>query len=207
MDGVIFDTERLARNLWREVFAAQGYNYSDEEYKKVIGRTMSVTEHILREDYGDKFPIDEMIEEQDSLWRRETANFIDLKPGVIELLDWLRKQEIPCAVGSSTNHEEVLSKLTVNGLRDYFVVVVGGDYVEQGKPAPDIFLKCLEYLELNAIDCLVIEDSRNGLKAACTAGIPALMIPDLISEDDIDSDIDFAVCDSLLELKEQLQQL
>jgi len=202
MDGVIFDTEVLARRLWQSVFEDYGYSLPDATYKKVIGRTMDAARQVLIDEYGPELPMDIMFDEQDALYRKITAQPISQKPGVIEILEYLKQRNIPCAVGSSTYHEDVENTLCVNGLRDYFATVVGGDYVAQGKPAPDIFLKCAEYLQVEPANCLVIEDSNNGLRAANAAGMRTVMIPDLIPANEIDSDLEFTVCSSLCELKD-----
>jgi len=204
MDGVIFDSEVLSRRLWREVFTDYGYSFTDETYRKLIGLPMHATYKLLAEIYGPELPIEEMAEKQDRLWQEKMCSPVELKPGVIEILDFLKEKDVPCAVGSSTYHDEVEERLKLSGLRDYFDVVVGGDYVENAKPAPDIFLKCAEYLKVSPADCLVIEDSANGLKAAQAAGIPAVMVPDLIPPSEVDSSIDFTINTSLLELRKLL---
>ncbi|MCL2402762.1 MAG: HAD family phosphatase [Coriobacteriia bacterium] len=204
MDGVIFNTEVIARRLWREVFIEYGYEFSDETYKRLIGLPMHASYQLLTEIYGKGLPIEEMAKKQDTLWQKTTSGKkTELKSGVFEILDFLKSHEVPCAVGSSTYHDEVEERLKINGLRDYFDVVVGGDYVEHAKPAPDIFLKCAEYLNVQPADCLVIEDSKNGLIAANAAGIPAVMIPDLIPADEVD-DLEFVMYVSLRELEELL---
>ena len=205
MDGVIFNTEVLARRLWREVFEEYGYSFSDTTYKQLIGRSMPATYKILSEKYGAELPIKEMAAKQDALWQRATAEAVEKKAGVHEILDYLQSRGIPCAVGSSTNHTEVEKRLEQNGLRDYFDVVVGGDYVENAKPAPDIFLKCAEYLQLDPRNCLVIEDSVNGLRAAKAARMQAVMIPDLIPFDEVDQSLFLVAYPSLAELQEFLR--
>jgi len=202
MDGVIFNTEVLARRLWREVFKEYGYGFSDTTYKKLIGRSMPAAYRILSEEYGSELPIKEMAKKQDILWQEATAEAAEKKEGIHEVLEYLQSRGIPCAVGSSTNHVEVEKRLEQNGLRDYFDVVVGGDYVENAKPAPDIFLKCAEYLGVDPRNCLVIEDSVNGLRAAKAAGMQAVLIPDLIPFDEIDRSLFLVAYPSLTELQE-----
>jgi len=208
MDGVIFNTEVLSRRLWREVFAEYGYDFTDTTYKKLIGRSMPAAYRILAEEYGPELPITELAEKQDRLWQEATTDFVEKKPGIHEILDFLNGISMPCAVGSSTNHIEVEERLALNGLRDYFDVVVGGDYVESAKPAPDIFLKCAEYLKVEPADCLVIEDSVNGLKAAKAAGTQAIMIPDLIPASEAAAEgLDFTTYASLGDLQAHLERL
>ena len=207
MDGVIFDSEVIARDCWRKVFSDYGYEFTDAIYKKLIGRSMPAAYQILTELYGSDLPINEMSVKQGALWQDATHDTVRQKAGVAEILDYLKSINIPCAVGSSTSHVEVEERLQNCGLRDYFQVVVGGDYVEHAKPAPDIFLKCAEYLKVAPKDCLVIEDSNNGLRAAKTAGIPAVMIPDLLPADEIDDDIHFVEFSSLLDLLAHIKTL
>jgi len=207
MDGVIFNTEVLSRRLWREVFKEYGYGFSDTTYKKLIGRSMPDAYKILSEEYGPELPIEELAERQDALWHKATAGETEKKAGIHEILEYLQSRGIPCAVGSSTNHVEVEKRLEQNGLRGYFDVVVGGDYVENAKPAPDIFLKCAEYLGVDPRNCLVIEDSVNGLRAAKAAGMQAALIPDLIPFDEIDRSLFLVAYPSLTELQEFLRNI
>ena len=207
MDGVLFDTEQLSRRLWREVFERYGIDFSDELFLKLIGRTMDAVYKTLALELGSGLPLQEIFDEQEDLYKETTSLPMPLKPGVHELLDWLREQGIPCAVGSSTNHSEVEDTLAINDLRRYFPVVVGGDYVKHGKPAPDIFLKAAEYLQTEPANCLVIEDSNNGLKAAKAAHIPAIMVPDIVGPDEVDPDLQFTVCNSLFDVRDLLATL
>jgi len=84
------------------------------------------------------------------------------------------------AVASSTARTEVERRLSVAGLRHRFLVTVGGDEVARGKSAPDLFLLAAERLGVTPADCLVLEDSELGIRAAAAAGMTAVMIPDLI---------------------------
>ncbi|MCL2680123.1 MAG: HAD family phosphatase [Coriobacteriia bacterium] len=204
MDGVLFDTEVLARHLWQEIFSEYGYTLPDETYKKVIGRTMEAARHILVEEYGPDLPMDAMFDEQDVRYRAALAQHVPQKPCVNEILDYLQLINMPCALGSSTHYADVITHLQVNGLRDYFTAVVGGDCVAQGKPAPDIFLECAKQLAVAPAHCLVIEDSNNGLRAANAAGMQAIMVPDLLAPKDTDSDLNFTVCASLCEVMDLL---
>ncbi len=91
-----------------------------------------------------------------------------------ELLDRLDRAGIPRAVGSSSHHAWVEKILDHLGLRERFPIIVGGDDVAHGKPAPDIFLRCAELLGVPPERCAVIEDSANGVLAARRAGMAAI---------------------------------
>ena len=101
------------------------------------------------------------------------------KKGLDELLAWLKARGLPAAVASSTYRSLVERNLRTAGVEEYFRKVVTGDQVEQGKPAPDIFLLAARQLGLAPGNCLVLEDSFNGVRAGAAAGCVTVMIPDL----------------------------
>jgi HAD superfamily hydrolase (TIGR01509 family) len=205
MDGVIFDTERLARELWEKVFADYGYTLTDDCFKSVIGRTIEDTMQIFEDAFGHDIPIQEMDEKQEALYQDYINKPLPFKPGVFELIAYLDAHNLPKAVGSSTYTDQVKGILARNDILQHFQAVVGGDEVKQGKPCPDIFLKAAEQLGVAPKDCLVLEDSENGIKAANNAGIPVLMIPDLIPPEDIAPAAHFSVVQSLGEVIGLLQ--
>ena len=101
------------------------------------------------------------------------------KKGLDELLAWLKARGLPAAVASSTYRSLVERNLRTAGVEEYFRKVVTGDQVEHGKPAPDIFLLAARQLGLAPGNCLVLEDSFNGVRAGAAAGCVTVMIPDL----------------------------
>jgi beta-phosphoglucomutase-like phosphatase (HAD superfamily) len=101
------------------------------------------------------------------------------KAGAGELLAWLAAAAIPCAVATSTRRARARSKLCDAGILDHFVAVIGGDDVVHGKPAPDIYLAAAAALGVPAAQCLAIEDSETGFRAAHAAGMTTILVPDL----------------------------
>ena len=194
MDGVLLDSETVARSLWQEVFREAGYTLSNEEYQKVIGRTMEACKEIFHELFPSitSSEMDELFSVQEAKYNAETLKGNQLKPGVKDLLEYFQAIEIPCALGSSTYKEDVWRALKANAIFDYFKVIVAGDMVPQGKPAPDIFLRAAFELGYKPKDCVVVEDSKNGLLAAVRAGIPAIMVPDLLTA----KEVELASCES-----------
>ena len=104
---------------------------------------------------------------------------IALKPGLLDLLDWLEARRIPKAVATSTRRDRAQAKLARTALLSRFVALVGGDEVARGKPAPDIFLAAAARLGEAAQHCVVLEDSEPGVRAALAAGMTPIMVPDL----------------------------
>jgi HAD superfamily hydrolase (TIGR01509 family) len=99
---------------------------------------------------------------------------------VIELLEWLKANEIPMAVATSTQHDIAIKKLELAGLDGYFDVLATGCEVEHGKPHPEIYFLAAERLGIAAETCLAFEDSNNGTHAAVAANMITYQIPDLV---------------------------
>ena len=112
----------------------------------------------------------------------------------------LKKKNIKMAVASSTRYERVLSNLKSIKVDHYFDAIIGGDQIQHGKPAPDIFLKAVELLGVSKEDALVLEDSKNGILAAHAGNIPVICIPDLIHHSKDILDLTVGCYDSLDQL-------
>jgi HAD superfamily hydrolase (TIGR01509 family) len=208
MDGLMLDTEILAREAWFNTMRAYGIDLTDAVYLQVLGTTGARTRRIFQDAYGADIPIDTMYEHKQRYIDDAIAQGrIAVKPGLITLLDHLDAHHIPRAVGSSTVRALVLKKLEVAGVRDRFEVIVGGDEVQHGKPAPDIFLRCADLLNMPPANCVVLEDSDNGVRAAHAAGMKCIMVPDLKPPADDVMPLADAVVGSLNEVIEAIDQL
>jgi len=208
MDGLMLDTEALAREAWFETMRKFGVALTDDVYLRVLGTTGAHTRQIFVEAYGVDIPIDEMYaHKQAYIDRALTLGRIRTKPGLIDLLDWLDEHGLKKAVGSSTARYLVTLKLSVVGLLDRFSVIVCGDEVERGKPAPDIFLRCATLLYTLPEACIVLEDSDNGVRAATTAGMRCIMVPDLKRPDEDVARLTLGVVQTLTDAKSMLSAL
>ena len=179
LDGLLLDTERLARRAWQSALADWGYSLPDALFLSVIGRTARSTAEVFRQSFGPDLPLDLVIRRKDEVLDALYAQPIPVQPGVLEVLACLDEWDIPRAVASSTVRARVLFKLARTGLLDRFPVVVGGDEVPHGKPAPDVFLAAAQRLDVAAAACLVLEDSDAGVAAAEAAGMRVIMVPDI----------------------------
>ena len=206
MDGVIFDSERLYIDCCIEVAEKLGMDQIVETCHRCIGVTTEVTRAILLETYRDIDLVDRFREQSVALVRSIIdSGLLELKPGVRELLDFLRAKGCRIAIASSTRTDIVEKELADARLIGYFSAVVGGDRAQRSKPNPDIFLKAAELLGEKPGNCVVIEDSFNGIRAAKAAGMTAIMVPDqLVPDEEIRGLADF-VLPSLLVVKEQIK--
>jgi len=181
MDGLLLDTERVCLEAFRAACYALSVPFLEETYLGIIGRNAQGIEEVLSAGYSDKiaYPI------LRAAWMERyhpvvETQAIPLKKGVIELLDWLKTQNIPMAVATSTHKELAITKLKLAGIYDYFEQLSAGCEVSKGKPDPEIFLLAAERLKKLPESCLVFEDSNNGVRSGIAANMQVFQIPDLV---------------------------
>ena len=179
MDGLMLDTERIALTVWRQAAADLGFTLDDEVAERMVGRTSATNRLMLQMHFGDAFSYDELLTLADSRYRETLdRDGVPRKDGLIELLDFLESRRIPRAVATSTARDLARHKLGQAGVAHYFDVIVGGNEVAHGKPAPDIFLRAAECLGKLPAECVVLEDSGPGIYGASSAGMLTILIPD-----------------------------
>lgn len=197
MDGLIFDSERAARDAWRAALGARGYELGDEVYLQAVGRTADEAGEVLVRAFGGGLPLAELQDDKDRRLRALLGEVPPLKPGVRDVLDEAGRLGLPAAVASATAAPEVRRRLAAAGLERRFAAVAGGDEVRAGKPAPDLFLRAAELLAVPPASCLVLEDAEAGIRAAAAAGMRAVMVPDLVQPSPACRALCAAVVDSL----------
>ncbi len=202
MDGLMFDTERLARDAWRCAMAEHGYALADEAYLTAVGRTVEGACSVFVDALGPDVPIAEIEAAKARYLRDMLEPGPPLKPGLLTFLDGLDALRLPLAVASATARAEVERRLASVGLLDRFGAVVGGDEVASGKPAPDLFLLAAERLAARPADCVVFEDSEAGVHAAAAAGMAVVVVPDLVEPSPSARAVARAVVPSLAEALE-----
>jgi HAD superfamily hydrolase (TIGR01509 family) len=207
MDGLMFDTERLARDAWRRAMAEHGYALDDEVYLSVVGRTVEGACGAFVDAFGPGLPILDIEAAKARYLREMLEPGPPLKHGLLALLDGLEALGLPLAVASATARAEVERRLVGVGLLARFGAVVGGDEVALGKPAPDLFLVAAARLGASPAECLVFEDSEAGVNAAAAAGMAVVMVPDLVEPSPSARVLAEAVLPSLAEALEIVRTL
>ena len=208
MDGVIFDTERLVIEFWKEV--AKKHNIPNVEHTCIqcLGTNRVRTREIFLENYGADFPFDPYRAEVTELFNTHYKGVpLPTKPGVRELLSYLQEQDIKVGLASSTAQHLVRDEIGTAGLLPYFQTLVCGDMVEHSKPAPDIFLKACEILNADPTKSIAIEDSFNGIRSAHCACMTPIMVPDQVQPTDEIRALAFHVMPSLLDVLNWLKTL
>ena len=177
MDGVILDSESICDRCWE--IAAKEFDVCGTD---VINECRGTNKHdsaiIIRNHFGQQFDAEKFLARTSELFKEiENKSGVPLMPYAKEILDYL-KSKYRIALASSTRGERVKNQLADAGLLDYFETLTTGDMVVHSKPDPEIYLMAVKSIGLRPEDCVAIEDSPNGLKSACAAGIKTILIPD-----------------------------
>ena len=196
MDGVMFDTERLYEEAFSIVAKNWGYEseVSEEFIKSFKGKTKAhmkilfktLLDDISLEREGKEFDFDEYLKQIYGY----IDNFIEnngklVKDGLIELLQYAKENNIKTAIGTSEKSQRVqfyLNKANIS--EDDFGAIICGDMVQNGKPAPDIFLKACDKLSVSPEEAIIIEDALNGIIAAYRSGAKPIMVVDCVEPTD-----------------------
>ncbi len=181
MDGLLLDTERPARAAWLAALASAGVILSDADYLALVGVSHATSSaRLLAFLDGDLERFATVRERAAEALRAELRGGVfEPKAGARALLERLAGAGIPCAVATSTFRDEALARLEDAGLLAFFAAVCGGDEVEHGKPAPDLYRLALERLGAASQESIAFEDSGPGVQAALAAGLQVVNVPDL----------------------------
>lgn len=181
LDGLMVDTERIALECWIEAAGAFGWEITRETCLALVGIDRRESRQALLDRMGGSFPLaDVSTRGRVRYLERLRGEGVLVKPGLVELLDWLRARAVPVAVATSTQQDLALEKLALAGLRERFDTIVGGDQVPKGKPAPDVYREAIARIGAEPAHCIALEDSEIGLRAAHAAGVTCIVVPDLL---------------------------
>ena len=181
MDGLILDTEKLYLEYGLEVFEELGYDITEEVFLGTVGMTDKSSGEYYSKLYGENFDYNIIVEKIDvKLLVTSKDGKVGLKNGLFELLKFSDENDVKKVVATSTARKKAEFMLENAGILDRFDFLVCGDEVKKGKPNPEIFLKAAEIAGVDPKNCMVLEDSHNGLRAANSAGMLPVMIPDLL---------------------------
>ena len=179
MDGTLIDTEKYDRIFWPMALKEFGYEMTDEQALSMrsLGRPFAPAR--LREMFGSQLDYHAVRERRKVLMEeRLDREGIELKPGALELLSWLKSHGIRSAIATATDLQRTEKYLGGLGIRHCFDQVISAAMVKEGKPSPDVYLYACEQLDRRPWDCLAVEDSPNGVLSACRAGCRVVMVPD-----------------------------
>lgn len=185
MDGLMLDTEKLLMRFWIESANEHGFDMKKEHVLSIRSLAAKYASPKLKGIFGEEFDYFSVRSRRIELMNAYIReNGVEKKSGLDELLVYLKSNGYKIAVATATDKERAYMYLTSVGVWDYFDKFVCNSMVENGKPAPDIYLKACEELNLSPCECIALEDSPNGIKSAHTAGCLPVMVPDLSQPDE-----------------------
>lgn len=175
LDGVILDSADEHRRAWRRLAQDEGIVFTDADFTATFGkRNADIIPHYWPVHSAEQ--LRELADRKEVYFRefiRETAAFL---PGAQELMRALHEARFAQALASSTPIENIQLISELLGLERYLSILVSGETVEHGKPAPDIFLRAAQELRVQPVSCVVIEDAVAGVEAAHAAGMRCIAV-------------------------------
>jgi beta-phosphoglucomutase family hydrolase len=173
MDGVLVDSEPFHIEIEKQQFLLNQISISDEEHSQYMGVASDVMWKEIAEHHSFNVSVEDLTEQfkVQSIQYFSELDEIPVMPGLIDLLEKLSRKNFPMAVASSSYPEIIKIILEKTGLLKYFKVIVSSQEAGKSKPEPDVFLLAARKLGVLPQNCLVIEDSANGIKAAQAAGM------------------------------------
>ena len=178
LDGLMVDSEPHSLASWKAVLAERGVTLDQLTIDSILGLRIDATARTLIEKYHLADTVQALSEAKTEYQIAHLDGNVKPMPGLLELLDEIDRRGLKKAVASSGIRRYVEAVLRANGLLDRFSVIITGDQVTHGKPAPDVFLAAARALNVEPPHCLVLEDAPVGVQAAHAAGMLCLAVPD-----------------------------
>ena len=177
MDGLLVDSEKIWHIAEIELVEARSHKYREDVRIQLIGLRMSDFMKIIRKAYN----LDETVEELNAELVQRMQRLIpteEVHPGAQEIIDYVSANDIPHAIASSSSKNIIDAILEFHGWSDKFTVRCSAEDDANGKPAPDVYIRTAKVIEIAPADCLALEDSPNGARAAVAAGMTCYAVPD-----------------------------
>ena len=185
MDGTLFNSEYIAKLAWMEYGRLNNLPITDEFYVTLIGRSRQSAQIMFDTYMPSHFNIDEAY----AYAKEYITNYKNIhgplpKTDLHRLFTTCKDKGYKLAIVSSSPQSAIDLNLSFENLSGYFDILVNGNMVNNGKPAPDIYLLAANELQVDPSECLVIEDSKNGILAAHAAGMDVVMVVDMVEPDE-----------------------
>lgn len=201
LDGLLIDSEIISYKMYADLLQKHNLRFTLDTYARHYSGKNGVTNmQNLIFTYHLPISLEQGLAYVDALEKGYFAEGVPLKPGARELLHFLKRRDIKILLASSSTRERALSVLAQHGIENCFDAMVFGPEIAHGKPAPDIFIKAREKSGEASADCLVLEDSEAGIRAAYAAGIDVICVPDMKRPDGAFLSVAASVLPSLLDV-------
>ncbi len=208
MDGLLLDSERIFLDAFQKTCEEFGFVFDMTLFIRIIGTNSTKTKDILIKGFGSQFDYDRFRK----TWIRFVTNYlshnsIPLKVGAVNILEKIKGIKLPMAVATSTAYIDAIKSLKDTGIIHYFEFVIAGDQITKGKPDPEIYLNTAQKLDVNPKECIVFEDSENGVKSAYAAGMDIIQVPDLVTPTEEIKELGHRIYDSLNDICTDFEQI
>lgn len=181
MDGVLFDTERVTCEVRRELCRELGCPDVTVYAGEYMGLSSGQHRAFFMDRFGPDFPYDEFERRsQEDSFKRFQKEGVPVKPGLYQLLAYLKENGFLVAAATSTQRSTVMKYFEETKITGYFQQIICGDMVKKSKPEPEIYLTAAAALGVAPEFCMAVEDSPNGLTSAYRAGMKTVMVPDQV---------------------------
>ena len=182
MDGLLIDSEAIYLRSWEKVLSEHDFPMQLSDVYQTIGMTSEASARFYLSLLKDLRLVEKArFLREEAFWHILKTEGMPIKAGVNEVFEHLRINHIPMALATSTTKEKALTVLGYANIDpSIFDVMVFGDMIERSKPNPDIFLYTQKHLNVHRENCVIFEDSYNGVLAANRADIKAIWVKDLI---------------------------
>ena len=204
MDGLLLDTEVVYRAAHTAAAAEHGHTMTHMLYATLIGVPRETADRLLSAAFGPRFVLADHHVSFDRHFEALCRGGMPLRPGVEALLAVLDEAGLPRAVATSTERSRARKHLEEAGILHRFGAIVTRSDVSRGKPDPETFLRAAKALDIEPSECLALEDSHNGVRAASAARMMTIVVPDLLPATDEIRALCVAECESLLVVADAL---
>ncbi|MFE7095255.1 HAD family hydrolase [Streptomyces erythrochromogenes] len=178
LDGTLVDSEPNYYESGRRTLERHGVpDFTWEQHSRFIGIGTLETLEILKERYGIRAPVEQLLAEQNAAYLELARTRTEVFPQMREFVERLRGEGAAMAVASGSSREAIDAVLAGTGLDALLTTAVSAEEVAQGKPAPDVFLEAARRLGAEPADCVVVEDAAPGARAAHAAGMGCIVVP------------------------------
>ncbi|MEK4384065.1 HAD family hydrolase [Aeribacillus sp. FSL K6-2848] len=180
-DGLIIDTETPWFEAYKETLGYYNVDLPLEHYVKSVGSDNTVLYEFFKQQLGESCNIEEIDTKAESIYK-EKMKTPQAREGVKDYLQEANDLGYKIAIASSSTREWVTHYLDELGVLNYFNTIITQDDVEKVKPAPDLYLKAVDALNISSNEALAFEDSLNGLQAALAAGLKCVIVPNPVTK-------------------------
>lgn len=184
MDGLLLDSERITDLSWQQTFKENNIDFSEEERHQLIGMGFDEAQGFFARRFNNERAFWELRKYRENIFFNHLKTHgIDVKAGILDLIQLLKENQVKVAVASSTLQERGEFLLKTTNIHQLFDFHIYGDMVKETKPNPEIFLRVVEHFNYQKEEALVLEDSYYGVKAANNAAIDVFWVKDLVDID------------------------